>query len=217
MSEDKIVNNDTLVDINEIKNACARKIQNDKGEEDYLEGYKVFLKYFNPENKLLDINAPIEGKWNALALATYFGKNEEVTYLLKLGADPTVRLEKNLTVLHAAAAQGKEYICYSLLKYKSVVDPKTKKTISPLIDLQCDRGTTALMRASEAGRFDIVKVMLPFNPMISLRDKDGKSCIDYCKETESYDIIRYINNYHLNQTLPHKAEGEYVAKKVTKI
>jgi len=217
MSEDKIVNNDTLVDINEIKNACARKIQNDKGEEDYLEGYKVFLKYFNPENPLLDINKPIEGKWNALALATYFGKTEEVIYLLKLGADPSIKLEKNLTVLHTAATQGKELICLSILKHKASIDNKTKKTISPLIDAQCDRGTTALMRASEAGRFDIVKIMLPFSPNIMLRDKDGKSCIEYCKETESYDIIRYINNYHLNETLPRKSEGEYINKKVTKI
>lgn len=207
MSEDKIVNNDTLVNIDEILNACARKIKNENGKEDSSESYKIFLKYFNSKNPLLDINQPIagQGKWTPLAFATYFGKTDEVAQLLSLGAKPDIELDKKMTVLHMAATQGKEILCTYFLK----------KNCN--IDAQCEKGTTPLMRASEAGNFDIVRALLPYSPNILLRDNENKSCIEYCREAECYDIIRYINSYHLNATLPRKSEGEYTAKKVTKI
>jgi ankyrin repeat protein len=207
MSEDKIVNNDILVDFDEILDACARKIKNENGKEDSAESYKIFLKYFNPSNPILDINQPIvgQGKWTPLAFATYFGKNDEVACLLNLGAKPDVELDRKMTVLHMAASEGKEALCNYFLK----------KNCN--IDAQCERGTTALMRASEGGHFDIVRVLLPYNPNIMLTDNEKKSCIDYCRDADCYDIIRYINNYHLNATLPKKSEGEYNAKKVTKI
>jgi ankyrin repeat protein len=207
MSEEKIVNNDILVNTDEILNACARKIENENGKEDSAESYKIFLKYFNPKSPLLDINQPIagQGKWTPLAFSTYFGKSDEVAFLLKLGAKPDIALEKQITVLHMAANQGKEILCTYFLK------------MGCDINAQCERGTTPLMRAAESGHFDIVRILLPYNPNIMLTDNDNKSCIDYCRESECYDIMRYINNYHLNATLPKKSEGEYTSKKVTKI
>jgi ankyrin repeat protein len=200
MSEDKNVNNDDGIDINEILNAC-------NGVGGIEEDKKVFLKYFNPKKSLLDINKPLQGqgKWNALAFAVFFGKAEHALTLLKLGANPSVDLGADNNVLHMAATDGKEFLCEYFLK----------KGIN--IDSVCKRGMTPLLKACEAGHLNVVKVLLPHNPKITQADNDGKTCIDYCKESKSFDIIRYINNYHLNQILPHKKGDEIPQKKVSKI
>ena len=188
------------IDIAEILTACS-------GSGGIEEGKKVFLKYFDPKNKKLDINKPIDGqgKWTALAFTTYFGKAEHVFQLLKMGAKPGVELDKKMNVLHMAATEGRDLLCVYFLK--SGVD----------VNSTCDRGMTALMKACEGGHLDVVKALMPFNPDIMKSDKEGKTCIDYCKESNSIPIVRYINSYYLNKVLPQKSVDEMPVKKVSKI
>lgn len=210
MSEDKFVNNDELcvkINIEEILDACARRVKNSDGSEDSEEGLKVFLKYFHPQKRILDINKPLDGqgKWNPLAFATYFGKVKEIFELVKLGAKPNIELDNKMNVLHIAATEGKDSLCTFFLN--NGVD----------INSKCENGTTALMRACEAGHLDVVKSLVAFHPDIMVKDKAGKTCIDYCRDNNFFNLIKYINNYYLNSTLPTSSKDDIPLKKLSKI
>ena len=207
MSEQLNVKNISKEEIKQILDACGRKLLNPQGKEDHKEGIKVFNKYFNPQNPLLDINAPLpgQGKWTALAFSTYFGKFEECKALISLGANPSVKLDNGLNVLHIAATEGKPLLCVHLLKNGVNVDSLSNSK------------QTAMMRACEAGHLDVVQSILPFNPNLMLEDNDALTCLDYGFKNQHYNIVKYIQYYVLEQKVPLKNVGEYVPKKTAKI
>ncbi len=200
--------NDRESIVKEVLHACNRTLPNENGRFSYRDGIKVFQKYFDPYNSVLDINAPLQGTWNALAFATYFGKTEEIKALLVLGAKPDVRLDKNTNVLHIAATEGRDTICHYLID--------NMKYDKNYINLQCDNGQTALMRACEGGFLDVVKVFMDNNPDIVLKDKDGKTCVNYALDNQNYSLVRYIQHYHLQQTIVKKNMVDS-SRKVAKI
>jgi len=182
--------------IKEVLHACNRTLPNEKGRFDYRDGIKVFQKYFDSYNSILDINEPLQGTWNALAFTTYFGKTEETKALLLLGAKPDTKLDKNTNVLHIAATEGRDTISHYLIE--------NMKNDKNYINYQCDYGQTALMRACEGGFLDVVKVFMDNNPDILLKDKEGKTCVNYALDNQNYSLVRYIQHYHLQQTIVRK-------------
>jgi len=200
MRKQQNINNKEISEqVKEILDACSRRVKDSKSES-----IKVFKKYFNKDNPIFDINKPLpgQGTWNALAFATYFGKTDEVKALLELGADPKIELDKKINVLHIAATEGRETMCLYYLK--SGVD----------IDSQCVDGKTALIRACEAGHMNVVSVLIQFNPDVMLKDKRSKTCLDYALESKSYDIVRFIEHYYLQNKIPLKGKE---AKKTVKV
>ena len=214
MSESLNVNVEFVLEerhIKEILQACARQIVNPNGQPDSKEGIKVFYKYFNQEKPLVDINKPIPGQktWTPLAMATFLGKVDEALTLLKMGASPNVKLDKKINLLHMAATEGNGTLCFHFLENMKNSDPS-------FIDAQCEFGQTALMRACEGGHLDVVKVLMKYKPNIMLKDNNDKTCFDYGIDNQHYNLIKFINHYHLQNTVPNK-DNLPNKKKVVKI
>lgn len=193
--------------IEEILEACNRKIKNINGKEDSIEGIKVFKKYFDPINPILDINKPLPGQknWTALAFTTWFGRNEETKALLSLGANPKVLLNDNLTVLHIAASEGKNNLCLNFLKKGAEVNQQTTT------------GFTPLMGACENGHLKAVEIMMPYKPNIMITDKNNKTCLDYGLDNKHYNLIKFIQYYYLENKIPLKDNETNAIKKIAKI
>ncbi|NCQ52298.1 ankyrin repeat domain-containing protein [archaeon] len=208
MTKDFKVNNNASLspgEVKEILDACNRQFKNSKGKEDSQEGIKIFKKYFNKDNPRFDINKPLpgQGDWNALAFTTYFNKIEESKFLMQLGADSNNKLSGNISLVSVAARDGKAALCLYYLKNGSNVDGAS------------DDGMTPMMRACEAGHMDVVQVMIPFKPNIMLKDNKAKTCLDYGLMNGHYPIVRYIEYFYLQNSIPLK--GNSVIKKAIKI
>ncbi len=193
--------------VEEILLACNRKIKNANGKEDSIEGIKIFKKYFHPANPIYDINKPLPGQkqWTALAFTTWFGKNEETKALISLGASPKILLNDNLSVLHIAASEGRQAMCLSFLQKGADVNQQTSK------------GLTPLMGACENGHLNVIQTMMPFKPNIMLEDNNKMTCLDYGLKNKHYNVIRFIQYYHLQNKIPLKEIDLLANKKVAKI
>jgi ankyrin repeat protein len=62
------------------------------------------------------------------------------------------------------------------------------------VDLQNKKGNTALILASFLGYSEIVKLLLEAGADRNIKDKDGKTALDYAKENYDNQIIKLINN-----------------------
>ncbi len=196
--------------INEVLNACARKIVNQNNEVDKKMGISIFKKYFNPQDPIIDINKPIpgQGTWPPLAMATFLNKVDEVKSLLQLGANPAVEVDGNLNMLHIAATEGNATLCFYFL------EKMYTQNIS-FINTQCKNGETALMKACQGGHFEAVKTLMKFKPNIMIQDNSKKSCLDHAIENDHYNIVKFINYCHLQDTVG--ANKENYKKKASKI
>ncbi len=193
--------------VEEILLACNRKIKNSKGKEDPLEGIKIFRKYFNPESPAYDINKPLpdQKQWTALAFTTWFGRTEETRALISLGANPKVLLNDNLSVLHIAASEGRHGMCLNFLQKGAEINQQTAK------------GFTPLMGACENGHLNVIQTMLPFKPNVMIEDNNKMTCLDYGLKNQHYNVIRFIQYYHLQNKIPLKEVDLLSTKKVAKI
>lgn len=193
--------------VNEILEACNRKIKNSEGKEDAQEGIKIFKKYFDKTRDHYDIDKPLpgQGEWNPLAFATFFGKAEEVKALLTLGANSKIKLNNDITVLHVAATEGKPVLCNYYLRGGVDVNSQSKL------------GQTPMMNACEAGHLDVVKILLNAKPNIMIKDNDALTCLDYGQKEQHYSIISYIEYFYLENKLPLKDVSQMNHKKVAKI
>lgn len=196
--ENKLSEKDREELINEISKICIGS-SNLTGKEikRTLEGI------FNKESPLLDINAPITkmGKTNysPLLLAAWFNKKEVIKELLLLGAD----LEM----------EGFNLLYISLSK----ADIKTIDhflTVNPnLVNVTSDTGMNALMVAAEAGKKEIVKLLIEkYKVDIYLKDNEGKTCLDHAKEKNQKDIESLLMYYYLNNQLNNKETKVKVSK-----
>lgn len=186
-----------------IKKACLRQILNEQGKTDYKKSIQVFRQYFNPENPILDINAPIPGAngWNPLFFTTWLGNTEETKELLKLGADPEISIgEEKIKPIHFSAANGKALITQYFLNNGVGVDTQSKSLVTPL------------MRASEGGHFDVVQILMHKNPDIKLKDIHNDDCLAYANKNNNSNIARFIQYTYMNKSLGSKSNGSKASK-----
>lgn len=193
--------------IKEVLAACNRKIKNEEGKEDAQSGIKIFKKYFDKNNEYYDIDKAIpgQGEWNVLAFATFFGKTEEVKCLLSLGANPKIKLNNKITVLHIASTEGKPILCSYYLNGGVNINSQTIT------------GQTPMMNACEAGHFDVVKILMDSKPNIVIKDNNQLTCLDYGLKNEHYNIVRYIEYFYLQNKIPLKGEEKLNKSKSIKI
>lgn len=141
--------------------------------------------------------------------------------LLEYGADPNLKDYYGRTALMMAAEKGNLEIVKLLLtpnfvnpiislisagKYKQAVDDKTIRKTSRSIrranaNIQDNDGKTALMYVLSRGMIDaranhieIVKLLLKYGANPNLKDKRGKTTLDYAKGTENTEIIKLIED-----------------------
>ena len=70
--------------------------------------------------------------------------------------------------------------------------PVTGNTATTLTNIQNTGGYTALMRASEMGRTDVVKLLIENGADIFIENKDGKTALDCAKNNEIRKILLKI-------------------------
>jgi len=149
-----------------------------------------------------DVNFHDDDGSNAYSLAAELGNQKLKRILLAAGADPTVGVSKyrNRYGPHAffqAAADGRVDVVEAMLgnatatvnmtnasKVTALMRARDEITADALlqagadVNLQDDRGFTALMWAAEIGRVGIVKKLIAAGADLNLRRNDGKAVID---------------------------------------
>lgn len=93
--------------------------------------------------------------------------------LLAYGANPIHQNSYGLTPLH-------NFIKKYDVSYPELVKALLDAGVSP--NIQDSKGTTPLMRAFDAGRYDIVKILLAYNPDIDIIDIEGRSAKNYIEK-----------------------------------
>jgi ankyrin repeat protein len=73
------------------------------------------------------------------------------------------------------------------------------------VDLQDERGNTALIQAAQHGRIPTVIYLIEAGCDHSLRNKDGKSALDIVKENHSYQVkeVQVTQNLSHSYLLAH--------------
>jgi len=150
---------------------------------------------------------------SAYSLAAERGNQKLKQVLLAAGADPNVGVAKYRKVYgeHAffqAAADGRVDVVEAMLnngtatinmtnagKVTALMRARDEVTVDALlkagadVDLQDDRGFTALMWAAEIGRIGVVKKLIAVGADINLRRKDGKALIDLVGEDSEMEKL----------------------------
>ena len=118
-----------------------------------------------------------------LHLACFYGQEEVTAYLLKAGADPSVRArnESRTTPLHEAASTGQLGITITLLTYGAKVD-----------DVDC-RGWTALHSAAWKGNLEIVEALLQFGAA-PCRNDEGQTPRDLALMNDRVQTLQLLDS-----------------------
>ncbi len=202
------VNNSKMSEeeVREVLDACAGKILKN-GKENAQESQKVLLKYFNPQNPKYDVNAPLPNQngWTPLIFSTFFGKTEQTNLLLNLGADPNKKISKDISALHISSSEGYDEISNSHLQQGAEVNAQTTS------------GRTPIMGACECGHIKVVKTIMPYKPNITIKDINGKTCVDYAQEKNYMDIASMFDYQELSKLLNKQNGSSSGNKRTSKI
>ena len=150
---------------------------------------------------------------NAYSLAAELGNQKLKQILLAAGADPAVGVAKyrNVYGQHAffqAAADGRVDVIEAMLssrgatvnmtnglKVTALMRARDDATVDALlsagadVNLQDDRGFTALMWAAEIRRTDVVKKLIAAGADVNLPRNDGKAAIDVVSDDEIEKLL----------------------------
>lgn len=150
---------------------------------------------------------------SAYSLAAELGHQKLKQILLAAGADPNVGVAKYRKVygeqtFFQAAADGRVDVVEAMLgNGMATVNMTNAGKVTALMrahdeimadvllkagadmNLQDDRGFTALMWAAEIGRIDIVKKLIAMGADVNLRRKDGKALIDLVGEESEMEKL----------------------------
>lgn len=127
--------------------------------------------------KLLEKGADAEfvdrtGK-GPIVYAAAKGFSDSVQLLLKAGVAPDTRYGNNLTALMWAAGHTNDVPVGD-----GVATVRTLVEHGAAVDLQDDRGRTALMTAAQMGHTEVVEVLVAAGADTGITDKEGKSAAD---------------------------------------
>lgn len=160
-----------------------------------------------------DVNSQDIDASNAYSLAAELGNQKVKQILLAAGADPAVGVAKYKKVYgeHAffqAAADGRVDVVEAMLgngtatvnmtnasKVTALMRAHDEPVVDALlragadVNLQDDRGFTALMWALEIGRIGIVKKLIAAGADVNLRRNDGKALIDLIDNNEFETLL----------------------------
>ena len=131
-------------------------------------GRAAILKYLLEKDDTLDVNATNNAGDTPLIISGHCGHQDCLSVLLDLGADPTFKNKKELTLLHSVALEGRLDI-FLFLKHREI-----------RLDLEaCDDGdATPLLCAAARGHALIVQELLDQGADTRAVDWQGLSALD---------------------------------------
>ncbi|KAL9961124.1 hypothetical protein ACROYT_G030015 [Oculina patagonica] len=116
----------------------------------------------------------------ALMIAAYYDKLQAVEYLLKKGADPSLKDNDGWNLLHAASQGGNPVIIELMLSHVPSIDSITNK------------GSTALMIAARHDKLQAVKCLLAKGANPSLEDNNGWNLLHHASQGDNPVIIELM-------------------------
>ena len=126
-----------------------------------------------------NINAKDRDGWTALIWASCKGYLEIVKYLVENGADIDAKDNEGWSALMEASYEG----------HLKVVKYLVEKGIDR-VNVKDNDGWTALMRASWRGYLEIVQYLVEIGADINIKNKDGKTALDWADIEEIKEILR---------------------------
>ena len=127
----------------------------------------------DPERKLIQIQDTLNND-SPLDLAVKYSNNKTIQLLLKESPDLTLCGKHKSSVLHKAITEGNLEIIQSILYYIINAYPKERSDPLHVLNLQDEDGNTALHLAINGDRADIMKELLPLNPLMNLKNNSGR-------------------------------------------
>ncbi len=129
------------------------------------------------------LDAVSDHGFTALGMATHFGNEDIVRFLLEKGADPNTHSQNGYNVypLHAAVGSGFDGIAKMLIEAGAEVNV-----------LQTSR-TSPLHLAAQTGNIDLIILLLENGASVSIKNEMGKTASDLAGEkghTEIANILR---------------------------
>ena len=130
-------------------------------------------------NGKANINAKDRDGWTALIWASCKGDLEITKLLVENGADIDAKDNEGWSALMEASYEG----------HLKVVKYLVEKGIDR-VNVKDNDGWTALMRASWRGYLEIVQYLVEIGADINIKNKDGKTALDWADIEEIKEILR---------------------------
>ena len=149
------------------------------------------------ERKLIQIQETSNND-SPLHLAVVHSNNITIQLLLKESPDLTLYDVHKHSVLHLAITKGHLEIIESILVYIIQAYPKDKTYPLHVLNLQDKDGNTALHLAIETSRDEILKELLPLNPLMNLKNSLGQTPLHIAVSKNPVilkDVLDEINKY----------------------
>ena len=160
----------------------------------------------DPERKLIQIQDTLNND-SPLDLAVKYSNNKTIQLLLKESPDLTLCGKHKSSVLHKAITEGNLEIIQSILYYIINAYPKERSDPLHVLNLQDEDGNTALHLAINNSRADILKELLPLNPLMNLKKiSSGQTALHLAVSKKLVilnDILDEINNYNKEKKCSH--------------
>ncbi len=117
-----------------------------------------------------------------LALASYFGHEDIVDYLLNNGADvqQTAKNAQRINALHAASANRNLDICRMLIERG--IDANAKQ----------EGGFTPLQAAAQNGQLELVELLLGHGADASAKNDKGQTALDIARENKHPEVAERL-------------------------
>lgn len=131
------------------------------------------------KSNTVDFNTVSSYGFTPLIMATYYGNEEMVDFLIEKKADLDY-VSPEGTALMAATVKGNQGIVEKLLK----------KGANP--DLTNKNGMTALMYAVQFENKEIIKLLLHYKVDVFKKNSEGKTAFEYAVTSKNTEIINLL-------------------------
>lgn len=147
------------------------------------------------------INERLHDGSNPLCIASGFGAERVVDFLLKNGADVNRADADGNTPLHCAAEYNKFEIMENLLECGAVVNVRNNYGDTPLHCI-CE-----YVNDGEDEPVDAVELLLEYDADTNIANDSGFFPIDVAREHENFNITRLLINHDIARVLRYHADG----------
>jgi ankyrin repeat protein len=142
-----------------------------------------FEKFLSSESKIVN-NFNLESQVIDLHFASQMNDLNKVRQLLQQNINVNAVSDDGWTALHFAAFKGYNEVARALLDAK--INPNIQGKIY---------NRTALHYAVDRENVEMVKLILSYNPNVTLRDKSNKTPLDIAKQKGLTEIAEMIEEY----------------------